>query len=362
MLSVMTTCYTICCAHMFVGHIRYLPSAIFFYPIMPCPPTEFNLIYLIIVFSRWTEKRIEGQNAPQNHITFTFGKSLFFFGGDFKAQSLLQNGRSESGEWTLLTLLDTNNEPFDKFTSHACSAKLDLNRFLVLGGTYSSENGAKIVLPDIFEVNVFNRKVQKVGEMNHARTQHACTMITKSFQDEEGKRTFSRAVLISGGVSKTNEPETIVKSVELFILDNRESIDLTNEMQTPRFKHHMISLGEQIYALGGETVTSNTKSIEKFTFDKDTYFAALTNGTWTSIPKSLKSSSTSGLAVTTLPKSAVECNNEETCECGMRRQSRIIGGAAVSRSGVFQLKTTDFPKNRTKSYLVQFNHQEKRSI
>ena len=273
---------------------------------------------------------VRGINAPGNHITFPFDKSLLYFGGDFKAQSLLKNRRKESGEWTLLKLLNSsNNKPFDKFTSYACSAKLDRNRYLVLGGTFTSEDRNKSVLADIFEADIRSETVQKVGEMNHPRTQHACTMIPGSLSTKEGTKTFSRAILISGGVSETDNAETIVKVAELFVLDNRKSLNLSHEMLEPRFKHHMIQLGEEILALGGQTQSQVTNTIEKFNFDVYNNFETMAaSGTWTTHRKSLKSNSSSSLAVTALPKSAVECN-KESCQCGEPRASRIIGGTVV---------------------------------
>ena len=285
-----------------------------------------------LLTNRWTSTLVEGLNAPGNHITFPFDKSLLYFGGDFKAQSLLKTRRKESGEWTLLKLLNSSNsEPFDKFTSHACSAKLDRNRFLVLGGTFISEDRSKSVLADIFEVDLRSEKVQKLGEMNHPRTQHACTMIPGSLSSKEGTKTFSRAILISGGVSETDKAETIVKVAELFVLDNRKSISLSHEMLEPRFKHHMVQLGEDILALGGQTQSqAGLKTIEKFNFDVYSNFETMAaSGTWTTHRKSLKSNSSSSLAVTALPKSAVECN-KESCQCGEPRASRIIGGTVVS--------------------------------
>ena len=254
---------------------------------------------------------------------------MFFFGGDYKAQSLLQNGRQESGEWTQLTLLNRgSNEPFEKFTSNACSAKLDHNRFLVFGGNYILEDGSESVLADIFEVDIFDRKVQKLGEMNHARTQHACAMISHKMMNEAGKMTSSQVILISGGVNQADVASTIVNVVELFLLNQRKSIDLTNEMLEPRFKHRMIQLGTDPLALGGETQDGTTKSIEKFNFDKDISIASLVSGNWTSYSKRLKSNSTNNLGVAALPKSAAECN-KVPCECGKPRASRIVGGTAV---------------------------------
>ena len=283
-----------------------------------------------LLTNKWTGTLVKGQNAPKNHVTFTFDKNLLYFGGDFKAQSLLQNGRGESGEWTLLKLLNRqDNQPFDTFTSHACSAKLDRNRFLVFGGTYTSEQGEESVLADVFEVDIFDKQVQKLGEMKYARTQHACSMIPKRLPFAGGRDLKSQAVLISGGVGQTNDASSIVRVVELFLLDRKKSIELTNEMLEPRFKHRMIQLGTDLLALGGEAQDGMIKSIEKFNFENYTNFNSFTPAKWTAYPKSLKSNSTSSLAVTTLPMSAVECNKEEPCECGKPRGSRIIGGTEV---------------------------------
>ena len=301
-----------------------------------------------LLTNRWIQTRILGHKAPRNHVTFTFGKKLFYFGGDFKAQSLLQNSLTkESGEWTQLKLLKKgtiNDEPFGKFTSHACSAKLDQSKFLVLGGTHIMEDGNSSVLSDVLEVDMSgNGRVQKLGKMNRPRTQHACAMISKSDLDEYGIKTFSRAILISGGVSVTDDPQTIVREVELFLLDNRESIDLSNEMQEPRFKHRMIQLGEEILALGGQTQNGTTKSIEKFSFDKNSNFRALVPGSWSTQSRSLRSNSTSSLAVTAVPESSVECNRERGCQCGVQPQERIIGGTVVGKSLDTILTCYNFP-------------------
>ena len=283
-----------------------------------------------LLTNQWSQTKIVGLQAPRKHATLTFGKSLVYLGGDFNTQSLLQNGRKESGEWTLLKLLkrDTSkDELFDKFASHTCSTKVDSNKFLVIGGSHTDNEGTTSVLPDIFEVDILDKKVQRLGEMNRARTQHACATISKSSFDEDGVKTYSRAVLISGGVSITDDPQTIVDVVELFVLDDAESRDLSNKMQKPRFKHQMIQLGEEFLCLGGQTKEGTTKSIEKFRFSKESSFADF-EASWEEHSKSLSSDSTSSLAVTAIPESAVECN-KEVCQCGQSRQDRIIGGELV---------------------------------
>ena len=277
-----------------------------------------------LLSNKWIRTKVEGQPTPRNHVTFAAGNSLYYFGGDFQSQS-----KMEDNDWTLIKWLkkdsDENEdpfEPFQKFTSHACSIKIDHMTFLVTGGTHSSS-----AVSDVFEVDILDRTVQIIGHMNHARTQHACTLISKSIS-VDGEKTYSRAILITGGVSNTDNRNTIVKKAELFSLDNMESKDLSNEMQSPRFKHSMVQLGEEVLALGGETENGITNLIEIFLFDSNSDFDALISGTWKAHTKELRSSSTSNLAVTTLPKSAVECN-KETCQCGLSGESRISGGSVV---------------------------------
>ena len=228
----------------------------------------------------WTSTKIDNQLAPKNHVTFVSGNSLFFFGGDSKTQSELGN----DGKWTILQFTVrtlTSNNPFDKFTSYACSVKIGDNKFLVLGGTHTKENGEESVLSDVFEVNTAEKTVEKVGEMNRGRTQHTCAVISKSSFDQNGIKSYSRAILISGGVSTTDDKDSIVTEVELFVYDSKESLDLENSMVEPRFKHSMVQLGGEIFALGGETKVGTTQSTEKFIFDEEASFEGLkSSGAW----------------------------------------------------------------------------------
>ena len=155
-------------------------------------------------------------------------------------------------------------------------------------------------------------------------------MISKRMLNDEGRMTFSRSVLITGGVRVTNEASTIVTEVELFVLDTKISIDLSNKMLQPRFKHRMIQLGGELLAIGGETLNGTTQSIEKFTFERDVSSSSLQSGKWATHHKNLTSNSTSNMAVTGLPKSSIECNNVP-CECGKPPVAgRIVGGTLVT--------------------------------
>merc|ERR1719458_169074 len=79
----------------------------------------------------------------------------------------------------------------------------------------------------------------------------------------------------------------------------------------------MIALGGTLFALGGQHHTdgSTVDTIE-------VYNASLES--WAVHPSRLMSNSTSGLAVTALPLSAVSCN--QGCQCGVGSAARIVGG------------------------------------
>ena len=87
---------------------------------------------------------------------------------------------------------------------------------------------------------------------------------------------------------------------------------------TPRFGHSLVRLEQYVYVIGGKTVDGlSSTTIERFD---------VKSGTWTKHPEALFSSSTAGLAVTTLPISAVGC--DQGCQCGIAstKTERIVGG------------------------------------
>ena len=70
---------------------------------------------------------------PKGHLSFVYGKDLVFLGGEENTQEVLQNGRTENGEWNDLRLnwvtgTGTFNVPQD-----ACVAKLNRDKFIMVG-------------------------------------------------------------------------------------------------------------------------------------------------------------------------------------------------------------------------------------
>ena len=301
-----------------------------------------------LLTNKWTGIHVVGQPAPRNHVSLVSGSILFYFGGDFKAQSFLHNGRRVNGEWSLFAFLQKegkDGDAFEKFASHACSAKVEQNKFLVIGGTFTKPDGDEEVLGDVFEVDTIEKKVQTLGQINFNRTQHACAVISKSIIDGDGMKSYSKAILITGGVKKTDNPQTIVSEDELFVYDDKQSLIMENQMQNPRFKHNLVQLGDEVLVLGGQTKEEDmVQLIEKLNFEpRQTFLELVSGGSWTEHSKRLKLMSTSGTAVTSIPESAIECNREESsCKCGISREvERIIGGTVV-RKTVFCLDMTLF--------------------
>ena len=117
---------------------------------------------------------------------------------------------------------------------------------------------------------------------------------------------------MTGGLSDDSEAKD-----EIFDLTKRTSKPLDLFMNVQRSDHHMIALGDTLFALGGQHHIdgSNVDTIEVFDVKSES---------WAVHPSRLMSRSTSGLAVTALPLSAVSCN--QGCQCGVPSAARIVGG------------------------------------
>ena len=99
---------------------------------------------------------------------------------------------------------------------------------------------------------------------------------------------------------------------------------------TPRFGLSLVRLEESVFVLGGNTVGGlSSSSIEKFD---------IATGTWTKFSDSLLSTSTTGLAVTTLPSSAVGCDQDCQCGVALAKAERIIGGQQAEVFHNFQFE------------------------
>ena len=93
---------------------------------------------------------------------------------------------------------------------------------------------------------------------------------------------------------------------------------LDHSMNVPRYNHQMVTLGQQVFVLGGQRQPNNDSTLDVIeVFD-------LNSESWSEHTSSLLSKSTDDLAVTELPISAVSCN--QGCQCGVRSYARIVGG------------------------------------
>lgn len=257
-----------------------------------------------LLANKWTHTTTMTKEAPVFHTSFVHGKDLVYLGGKHNIQTKLQNGRVESGEWNIFTLLHKNGTEFTNFKSFACQIKHNKNMFLVIGGhdEGSSEASSQVILVDMKE-----QSVQELPSLMHPRTHHSCASVG-------GKK-----ILISGGLPNgISGQNTVIVPTELYDITTGTSQDLTDPLMTPRFGHSLVRLEESVFVLGGNTVGGlSSSSIEKFD---------IATGTWTKFSDSLLSTSTTGLAVTTLPSSAVGC--DLGCQCGVAvtKTERIIGG------------------------------------
>ena len=82
----------------------------------------------------WTETKTFGTNVPVGHLSFVYGKDLVFLGGERCTQVILQNGRTENGEWNALRLSWKNGTSFDDVPQDACLVKVNSYKFALFGG------------------------------------------------------------------------------------------------------------------------------------------------------------------------------------------------------------------------------------
>ena len=270
-----------------------------------------------ILSNEWIRIKTLSEHSPRNHVSFTHGKDLVFIGGDQKTQTKLQRGRTAQTEWNNFVLEDEEGTSFANFVSNGCVVKVEEDKYYILGGsdTITNEATSRIVF-----INMKEQKVQERGSLAIARTQHACALLSQlqpATSGETEEASYKLSILVTGGLRSTQGPTKEIAEDELFDVSAGTSQVLSQSMNTPRYDHSLMNLGEVLHSLGGRTSDgSATSSVE-------TREAA--SGSWTLHPKSLLSSSPAGLAVTGLPASAVDCQPD--CSCGKVDGSRIIGGA-----------------------------------
>ena len=253
----------------------------------------------------WTETKTLGANGPVGHLSFVYGKDLVFLGGERSSQVILQNGRSENGEWNTLRLSWKNGTSFDDVPQDACLVKVNSYKFALLGGRDTSTDQ---MTPKVLMIDMKEQSVEELGSLTFARSRHACAIISDPAPDFNA----NNFVLVTGGFFDDSGSKD-----ELFDLTKRISRPLDLFMNVRRSDHRMIALGDTLFALGGQ------HHIDGSTVDTIEVYNA-TSESWTTHPYRLMSSSTSGLAVTALPLSAVSCN--KGCQCGISSAARIVGG------------------------------------
>ena len=253
----------------------------------------------------WTETKTLGSNGPQGHLSFVYGKDLIFLGGETGTQAILQNGRTENGEWNVLRLTWKNGTSFDVVPKYSCLVKVNSYKFAILGG--QDVSGSQMT-NTVLMINMKEQSVEKLGILAYRRMKHACALFPDTSLDIDAKL----LVLVTGGVSDDGDFKD-----EIYDLNDRSSRTLDSFMNVRRTQHQMIALGTNVFALGGQHHIDGTSvdTIEKFDRDLES---------WVTHSSRLKSNVTSGLAVTALPLSAVSCNQD--CKCGVNSKTRIIGG------------------------------------
>ena len=267
-----------------------------------------------LLANAWIETKTLGTDAPVGHLSFVYGKDLVFLGGERGTQVILQNGRTENGEWNTLKLSWKNGASFDEVPQDACLVKVNSYMFAILGGRDISTGQ---MTTKVLMINMKEQSVEDLGSLIFARSRHACAIISNSSLDINTKN----FVLVTGGLFEDSSAKD-----ELFDLSKRSSRTLDLSLNVQRTDHRMISLGDTLFALGGRHHIDGTTvgTVEVFNPNSES---------WSPHTSSLFSKSTDDLAVAELPLPAVSCN--QGCQCGVKSGARIIGGveAEVISSG-----------------------------
>ena len=219
-----------------------------------------------------------GEAAPRHHITFVHGHSLYLLGGEQNTQAKLENG-----VWSNINFKWIDGTPFSSLSSGACSISINRDLFLVLGGFSGSKQQSTVRA-----VNVTKQTVEERPELKHARAFHTCQILENSL------------VLVSGG----KNPSGSLIPDELYnpTATGTATQVLTADNSLSRYEHRLVRLEKTVFALGGKDETGQElTSIKKF----DT-----ATNTWLDHSQALLSNSTSGMAVTAIPRSAVDCVEE----------------------------------------------------
>ena len=188
---------------------------------------------------------------------------------------------------------------FDDVPQDACLVKVNSYMYALFGGRDISTDR---MTSTVLMINMKEQSVEELGSLIFGRVRHACAIISDS----------KNLVLVTGGLFDSAGARD-----ELFDLTKRISKPLDLFMNVQRSDHRMIALGDTLFALGGQHHIdgSTVNTIEVYDVNSES---------WTVHPSRLMSSSTSGLAVTALPLSAVSCN--QGCQCGISSAARIVGG------------------------------------
>ena len=171
-------------------------------------------------------------------------------------------------------------------------------------------------------INMKEQNVKEVGSLAFPRAKHACAIIPGSSSSS------STLILVTGGIFDTSTEKD-----EIYDVAMRTSRTLDSAMNVPRMNHRMVTLGQSVFALGGQRQPSDDSTLDAIeVFDSN-------SESWSLHTSSLLSKTTKDLAITELPISAVSCS--EGCQCGGRSGSRIIGGVEAevisTQSKIFHL-------------------------
>ena len=102
-------------------------------------------------------------------------------------------------------------------------------------------------------INMKEQNVKEVGSLTFPRAKHACAIIPGSSSNDPS----TALILVTGGIFDTSTEKDEIHDVAM-----RTSRTLDSTMNVPRMNHRMVTLGQSVFALGGQRQPSDDSTLD----------------------------------------------------------------------------------------------------
>ena len=192
---------------------------------------------------RRNKDRKKGRYAAESlHVagrTMVIGGMLFDKKGHEPADSVREL-RPGGGGHGIYWADQYSNINLEKKRSFFCAVPLKESGFLAVGGLSHGENIEKSSEFWGLGYSELSDNIEDVADMSTPRYGHGCSAVPGE----------DLSVLVSGGI--TGRGKTATHSAEIFDWSSNSWRNIS-DMKTPRFGHAVVTVGDKIFAIGGDT-------------------------------------------------------------------------------------------------------------